>query len=86
MLSHPADEEARTTSAADDEMKQFDMQNDLAALRELAANHRKLFLICRSGRMSLVAADALLKEGVGNVWNVTGGMQALKTGADVHRA
>ncbi len=61
-------------------------QNDFPALRELAARHRKLFLICRSGRMSLVAADALLKEGVGNVWNVTGGMQALKTGADIHRA
>ena len=61
-------------------------QKDIAALRGLAATHRKLFIICRSGRMSLLAADALLKEGVANVWNVSGGMQALKTGADVHRA
>lgn len=51
---------------------------DIAALTQLAARHRKLFIICRSGRISLQAANALLKSGVKNAWNVTGGMLALQ--------
>lgn len=52
--------------------------NNITALADLAKQHRKLFLICRSGRRSLVAADALLKIGVENVCTVTGGMLALR--------
>lgn len=51
---------------------------DIDALAALARQHRKLFLICRSGRRSLIAADALVKAGAENVWNVTGGMLALR--------
>lgn len=59
---------------------------DLDTLRVLATAHRKLFVICRSGRMSLLATDALLRTGVNNAWNVTGGMQALRDGGPAHGA
>ncbi len=52
--------------------------NDIGELIDIAHRHRKLFLICRSGRLSLMAADALLKAGCENVWNVTGGVTALR--------
>ena len=52
--------------------------SNITALADLAKQHRTLFLICRSGRRSLVAADALLKIGVDNVCTVTGGMLALR--------
>ena len=51
---------------------------DIDALAALAKQHRRLFLVCRTGRQSLIAADALVKAGVENVWNVTGGMLALR--------
>ncbi len=51
---------------------------DIARLAGIARAHRKLFLICRSGRRSLIATDALAKAGIDNVWNVTGGMLALR--------
>ena len=52
--------------------------NDLHRLIVLARSHRRIFLICHMGRRSLVAADALIKAGIANVWSVTGGMLALR--------
>ncbi|MBL8523686.1 MAG: MBL fold metallo-hydrolase [Betaproteobacteria bacterium] len=57
--------------------------SDIERLAGIARTHRKLFLICRSGRRSLVATDALAKAGIGNVWNVTGGMLALRANSAV---
>ena len=36
----------------------------------------KLFLYCRSGRMSDIAARELVKQGYTNIWNLDGGMVA----------
>ena len=52
--------------------------NGIEGLIDIARRHRKVFLICRTGRHSLMVTDALLKAGVGNVWNVTGGVLALR--------
>jgi glyoxylase-like metal-dependent hydrolase (beta-lactamase superfamily II)/rhodanese-related sulfurtransferase len=52
--------------------------SDIDMLTSMAARHRTLFIVCRSGRMSLQAADALLKSGVNNACHVTGGMMALR--------
>jgi rhodanese-related sulfurtransferase len=51
---------------------------DVARMAGLARDRRKLFLICHMGRRSLLAADALAKKGLDNVWTVTGGMLALR--------
>ncbi|WKZ35024.1 MAG: rhodanese-like domain-containing protein [Anaerolineales bacterium] len=34
----------------------------------------KIVLYCRSGRMSAIAAEALVKQGYTNIWNLAGGM------------
>ena len=36
----------------------------------------KIFLYCRSGRMSALAAEALIQRGYTNIWNLDGGMVA----------
>jgi rhodanese-related sulfurtransferase len=36
----------------------------------------KVMLYCRSGRMSAIAAEALVKLGYTNIWNLDGGMVA----------
>ena len=36
----------------------------------------KIFLYCQSGRMSVIAAEELVKRGYTNVWNLDGGMVA----------
>ena len=36
----------------------------------------KIFLYCRSGRMSAIAAEALVKQGYTNIWDLAGGMVA----------
>jgi rhodanese-related sulfurtransferase len=50
---------------------------EIPKMRVLAANARTLYVLCRSGRRSLVATEALVKAGVTNVCNVTGGVLAL---------
>ena len=57
--------------------------NHIETLAAMARRHRKLFLICRSGRRALAATDALAKAGYENVWNITGGMLALRGNAAV---
>lgn len=56
-------------------------EGDITRMSSIAQTHRKLFLICRSGRRSLIATNALAKAGIDNVWNVTGGMLALRATA-----
>jgi glyoxylase-like metal-dependent hydrolase (beta-lactamase superfamily II)/rhodanese-related sulfurtransferase len=51
---------------------------DVAKMRELAGGVRTLYVLCRSGRRSLAATEALVKAGVANVCNVTGGVIAVK--------
>lgn len=52
--------------------------NDIERLIAIARSHRRVFLICHTGRRSLMAADQLLKAGCDNAWSVTGGMLALR--------
>ena len=52
--------------------------NDVERLVDIARRHRKVFLICHTGRRSLMTTDMLLKAGVDNVWNVTGGVLAMR--------
>jgi sulfur dioxygenase len=51
--------------------------NDAAQMQALATKARTLYVLCRSGRRSLVATEALVKSGVTNVCNVTGGVIAM---------
>ena len=55
----------------------------IETLAVIADNHRKLFLICRTGRRTLAATETLLKAGHHNVWNITGGMLALRGNAAI---
>jgi len=39
-----------------------------------ADTNAKIVLYCRSGRMSTIAAEVLVKQGYTNIWNLAGGM------------
>jgi sulfur dioxygenase len=50
---------------------------DIEALARLAAECENLYLVCRSGRKSMLAARALSARGVLNAMNVSGGLNAM---------
>ena len=52
--------------------------DDIARLKQLAAGCDKLYLICRSGRRSMLAARELAAHDIHNVVNVAGGIEAWK--------
>jgi len=55
-------------------------------LDQLPGKDDKIVLYCRSDRMSVIAAEELVKLGYTNVWNLDGGMVAWeKAGLEIQR-
>ncbi len=53
----------------------YDQITESAYLAQLPTNKdAKIVLYCRSGRMSAIAAEALVKLGYTNIWELKGGM------------
>ena len=58
---------------------------DVEILAGMAARCDTLYLICRTGKRSIIATQALTQQGIGNVVNVAGGMRAwIDNGLAVH--
>lgn len=47
-------------------------------LADLPATDQRIVLYCQTGRMSAIAAEALVKAGYTDVWDLAGGMEAWK--------
>jgi rhodanese-related sulfurtransferase len=55
----------------------YDQVEDASYIAQLPADkNAKIFLYCRSGRMSAIAAEKLVPLGYTNIWNLEGGMVA----------
>jgi len=55
----------------------YDQITDPVNLTQLPVDkNAKIVLYCRSGRMSEIAAEALIKQGYTNIWDLAGGMVA----------
>lgn len=53
----------------------YDQITDPVNLAQLPVDKSaKIVLYCRSGRMSAIAAEALVKQGYANIWDLAGGM------------
>ena len=53
----------------------YDQITDSFNLAQVPADKSaKIVLYCRSGRMSAIAAEALVKKGYTNIWDLAGGM------------
>ena len=53
----------------------YDQISESTYLSQLPADkNAKIVLYCRSGRMSTIAAEELVKLGYANIWNLKGGM------------
>ncbi len=53
----------------------YDQLTEPANLAQLPVDkNAKIILYCRSGRMSAIAAENLIKLGYTNIWNLKGGM------------
>ncbi len=53
----------------------FDQLTEPSYISQLPADkNAKIVLYCRSGRMSAIAAEELVKLGYTNIWNLKGGM------------
>lgn len=47
-------------------------------LADLPATDQRIVVYCKTGRMSAIAAEALVKAGYTDVWDLAGGMEAWK--------
>ncbi len=55
----------------------YDQITEASYLAQLPADKTaKIVLYCRSGRMSAIAAEALVEQGYTNLWDLAGGMVA----------